>query len=179
MDAYLRFGFFGNTSLYYELNNIVPIMDIMSAEGAPAAIVATINNLPIGGTLLLLFFIVFCFIFLATTIDSAAYTLSTVSLADSKAVREPARWIRLFWGGVLCSVSVILLYGNGLDALQTLAVITGFPILFIYIIVTLSLFKWLKEDHPGYKTQKFNKKSYSIRDADIPPANQGSSRLDK
>ncbi|WP_240374038.1 BCCT family transporter [Bacillus piscicola] len=150
----LAFSFFGNTSLYFQLNKIVPIMDIMDTQGAPAAIVATIKALPIGGAPLIILFIIFCFIFLATTIDTAAYTLSQVSMPSFEVGKEPPRWVRLFWAGVLCSVATILLYGGGLDALQTLAVITGFPILFIFVLINMSLFKWLKEDYGVQSTDK-------------------------
>ncbi|RXT01549.1 BCCT family transporter [Ammoniphilus sp. CFH 90114] len=142
----IAFAVFGNTSLFYELNGIVPVLDILAKDGAPAAIVATIQGFPLGGTLLLAVFVIFCFIFLATTIDTAAYTLSFVSTPPTQVVQEPARWIRLFWAFVLGSVAIILLYGGGLSALQTLSVITGFPILFIFVIMTKSLFQMLKED---------------------------------
>ena len=95
--APIAFAVFGNTSLYYEMNGIVPVLDIMAKDGAPAAIVATILGFPLGGPLLLAIFVVFCFIFLATTIDTAAYTLSLVSTVPTQIVKEPARWIRLFW----------------------------------------------------------------------------------
>ncbi|WP_100401934.1 BCCT family transporter [Bacillus sp. FJAT-42315] len=142
----LAFTVFGNTSLYFELNNIVPVVDILTNEGAPVAIVAMIKSMPLGSTVLLAVFIVLAFIFLATTIDSAAYTLSFMSSKASTENQEPTRWIRLFWAGVIGSVAIILMYGGGLSALQTLSVITGFPILFIFILVAISLYKWLKED---------------------------------
>ncbi|WP_096203202.1 BCCT family transporter [Bacillus sp. FJAT-45350] len=142
----LAFMVFGNTSMYFELNGIVPVLDIFASDGAPAAIIATIAGLPFAGEFLLAIFIIFCFIFLATTIDSAAYTLSFMSAKPTKVIQEPARWIRLFWAFVLGGVAITLMYGGGLSALQTLAVITGFPIIFIFGIIGKSFFNWLKED---------------------------------
>ncbi|WP_231603545.1 BCCT family transporter [Bacillus sp. FJAT-27231] len=143
----LAFSVFGNTSLYFELNNILPVIDILQNEGAPAAIVAMIQAMPWGSHVVLAVFIVLAFIFLATTIDSAAYTLSFMSTKATTEEKEPARWIRLSWALIIGSVAIVLMYGGGLQALQTLSVITGFPIMFISLIILISLLKWLKEDY--------------------------------
>lgn len=146
----LAFSVFGNTSLYFQLKGIVPVIDIVAKDGAPAAIVAMITAMPLGSTVLLAVFIVLAFIFLATTIDSAAYTLSFMSSQAVSENQEPQRWIRVFWALMIGTVAVILMYGGGLGALQTLSVITGFPVMIICIIITISLFKWLREDHPKH-----------------------------
>lgn len=143
----LAFAVFGNTSLYFELNGIVPVIDIVQQSGAPAAIVAMIQAMPLGSTVLLAVFVILAFIFLATTIDSAAYTLSFMSSQAVTEEQEPARWIRVFWALLIGTVAVTLMFGGGLAALQTLSVITGFPVMFICIIIALSLFKWLREDY--------------------------------
>ncbi|RKJ37859.1 BCCT family transporter, partial [Butyricicoccus sp. 1XD8-22] len=157
----LAFAVFGNTSMYFELNNILPIMDIVQNEGAPSAIVAMIQAMPLGTTILLVVFVILAFIFLSTTIDSAAYTLSFMSSKAATEMQEPARWIRVFWALVIGAVAVILMYGGGLSALQTLSVITGFPIMFICIIIGISLFKWIKEDYEKSITAEVSEKEYS------------------
>jgi BCCT family betaine/carnitine transporter len=74
-----------------------------------------------------------------------------MSTGAIKPEHEPARWLRLFWAGLLGAVAIILMFGGGLKALQTLSIITGFPIMCIFVFIVLSLFKWLKEDYPyGY-----------------------------
>lgn len=75
--------------------------------------------------------------------------------------QEPARWIRVFWAVMIGAVAVILMYGGGLSALQTLSVITGFPIMFICIIIGISLFKWLKEDFAKSVDRQPVSKNYS------------------
>lgn len=153
MGCALAFAVFGNTSMYLELNGIVPVLDIVQNSGAPAAIVAIISAMPFGSNVLLAVFVVLAFIFLATTIDSAAYTLSFMSSQAVTEEQEPARWIRVFWALLIGTVAVTLMFGGGLGALQTFSVITGFPIMFICIIIAVSLFKWLREDHPQVQTQ--------------------------
>lgn len=159
----LAFAVFGNTSMFFELNGIVPVNDIMAENGAPAAIVAVIQAMPLGETVLLAIFIILAFIFLSTTIDSAAYTLSFMSSKAATEEQEPARWIRVFWALTIGAVSIILMFGGGLQALQTLSVITGFPVMIISIIIGISLFKWLRshkevESKENKEEQIFEKK---------------------
>ena len=47
----LAFTVFGNTSLYYELTRILPVVDIMTNQGAPAAIIAMVKSMPLGTAL--------------------------------------------------------------------------------------------------------------------------------
>ncbi len=87
-------------------------------------------------------------IFLATTVNSAAYTLSDVASINLQPGEEPARWYLVFWGIVLTSISIILMYGDGLEALQTLSIITALPLVFIMLLMIASFMKWV---HQGEK----------------------------
>src|SRR5699024_2415349 len=40
LGCWVAFTIFGNTGLYVEVNNLVPVLDILQHEGAPAAIIA-------------------------------------------------------------------------------------------------------------------------------------------
>lgn len=150
----LAFAIFGNTAMYFELANVLPVVDILMENGAPVAIIEMVKIMPLGEGVLLGLFVVFNFIFLSTTMDSAAYSLAFISSKASNVNQEPARWIRLFWAMVLGAVAIILFYGGGLKALQTLSIITGFPILLIFIFFVMTIFKWLKEDFPQEITVK-------------------------
>ncbi|MGO4889424.1 BCCT family transporter [Anaerobacillus sp. MEB173] len=162
LGCWASFAILGNTSLYFELNQIVPVVDILNESGAPAAIVAVMSSLPLG-TLVLIVFLILGFIFLATTIDSSAFALASVASKEIHPDQEPARWHRFFWALVLATVAISLLYGGGLSTLQTLAIITSFPVVFILIIMSVSFLKWLKEDnvntiHTSKKEKDLNKK---------------------
>lgn len=145
LGCWLAFSIFGNTSMFYELNGTVPVLDILQSEGAPAAIIASLTALPMGDIVTILYLAVAA-IFLATTANSAAYTLSNVASINLKVGEEPARWYRILWGIILTSISIVLMYGDGLEALQTLSVITALPLVFIMLLMLASFMKWLKED---------------------------------
>ncbi|PIC64130.1 choline/carnitine/betaine transporter [Sporosarcina sp. P13] len=142
LGCWIAFAIFGNTSMYFQLNNIVPVLDILQNEGAPAAILASLSALPLGGVVMVLYLLIAA-IFLATTVNSAAYTLSDVASINLREGEEPARWYRVFWGIVLTSISIVLMYGDGLKALQTLSIITALPLVFIILLMIASFMKWV------------------------------------
>jgi BCCT family betaine/carnitine transporter len=149
LGCWLFFAAFGNTSLYYELNGVVPVLDIMNGSSPQAAIVAVVEALPMGAFILTLF-IVMCFIYSATTLDSSAYTISAVASKNLVAGEaEPRRWNRMFWALALGSVALTLMYLGGLKPLQTAAVIVAVPLVFVIALSVWSLLRWLEEDASG------------------------------
>ena len=127
----------------------------MVSDGqAPEVIIATIVAdgdmiLPLGIPLLAIF-VVLAFIFGATTMDSSAYTLSTVATEEQGEPVEPARWHRSFWAIMLAVVTLSLMFAGGRDSLsdlQSASVVVALPLMVVLVIMTLSFMRWLKEDH--------------------------------
>lgn len=145
MGSWLTFAILGNTGLYFDRNGIVPVTDIVSNSGAPSAIVATVLGLPLGA-LVLVVFLVLAMIYLATTLGSSAFILASVVTKDLRADEQPARWNRVFWAVVLGAVAVTMMYLGGLEPLQSMAVMTAFPLLVIFVVMMVSFRRWLIED---------------------------------
>ena len=104
------------------------------------------------GTPLLIVFVVLAFIFGATTMDSSAYTLSTVATQEQGEVVEPARWHRFFWAIALATVSLSLMYVGGKDslkALQAASVVVALPLMVVLVLMTMSFIKMLRQDYPA------------------------------
>ena len=55
----------------------------------------------------------------------------------------------MVWGTMLAVISISLLLIGGLRVIQTSAVIVSVPIFIIYLLLIVSLFRWLKEDFPS------------------------------
>ncbi len=145
--CWIFFAILGNTSMYYELNGIVAVTEIMANQGAPEAIVATITALPMA-TLVLVVFVVLAFIFGATTLDSSAFTLASVATVEQEDPSiQPARWHRLFWAFVLAGVSLALMYLGGLKPLQTASIVVALPLMVVLIVMVWSFKLWLEEDY--------------------------------
>lgn len=146
LGSWIYFAIFGGYSIHLQINEILPVTDILDAQGGPAAIVAVLKTLPFS-KLVLPFFVILGFIFLATSLDSATYILSAIATKELKDREEPARWHRLLWGAILAVIAVVLLIIGGLRVIQTSAVIVSVPVIVIYLLLTVSLLRWLKNDH--------------------------------
>ncbi|NYH78304.1 BCCT family betaine/carnitine transporter [Actinopolyspora biskrensis] len=143
--CWVSFALLGNTAMFYQVSDVLPVADIVSSQGDTAGIMAALSQLPLGG-LVVAVFVLLVVLFLATTLDSSAYTMAAVSSRELPRGTEPARWHRVFWAVVLAGVSIVLMYVGGLEALQTLSIITAFPLIFVLALVLESLRRWLVAD---------------------------------
>ena len=114
LGCWVFFAVLGNTSMFFQLEGTLDMSAMVANGQAPEAIIATIlaigdRVLPFGVPLLIVF-VVLAFIFGATTMDSSAYTLSSVATAEQKQSAEPARWHRFFWAIALAVVSLSLMF---------------------------------------------------------------------
>jgi BCCT family betaine/carnitine transporter len=135
----------GGYALHLEINDIIPVSEILQAEGNAAAVVAIVNTLP-GAKLAIFVFTVLSFIFLATTLDSVAYVLASITTRDLPGDVEPGRINRLVWAFALAFIAVGLLAVGGLETVQSSSVITALPLIPVLLVLVLSLLKWLHED---------------------------------
>lgn len=157
IGCWVSFAVFGNTSMFFEITGAAPIIETLNAEGAPAAIFASLQALPLGSIVTVLYVLIAA-IFLATTVNSGAYTLADVASKNLRNGEEPVRWYRVFWGILLTGIAIVLMYGDALNALQTLTIITALPLVFIMILMMASFIKWIKEDEKLLFGTESNKK---------------------
>ncbi len=139
------FAIAGGYSLHMEMNGILDLSALLDESGIPATAVAVVGSLP-GGTVMLFIFTLLCIIFLATTLDSAAYVLASMSTRNLGGEEQPARWNRFAWAFALAVTAVGLIAAGGLKTVQTSTVIAALPLLPILVILQLSLLKWLRKD---------------------------------
>ncbi|WP_156291858.1 BCCT family transporter [Oceanobacillus salinisoli] len=153
LGCILFFGILGNYGLYLQLSGSFDVIAFMNEHGAPAAIIAILNQLPISGIIVLIF-TVLALIFLATTFDSASYILASVVQKNIN-TGEPLRWNRLFWAFTLLLLPMTLMFIGGLETLQTASIVAGFPVIFIMVLLAWSFIKASGEDlkaHREYRT---------------------------
>lgn len=138
IGSVLFFGIMGNFGLYLQLSGTFDVISHMDEFGAPAAIIAILNQLPMGSIMVGLFTIL-AIIFLATTFDSSSFILASVVQKEIQS--EPMRWNRLFWAFTLCLMPLALMFIGGLETLQTASIVAGFPIIFIMLLLAWSFMK--------------------------------------
>jgi len=139
------FAIWGGYSLYLETHNLVPVNEILNKDGIPDAVVAILQTLP-GGNLTLGVFTVLSFIFLATTLDSAAYTLASVSTKNLSGYQEPARWNRLLWAFLIALTGLALLVVGGLDIIQASTLVVSLPMVAVLLLLCWALLRDLRAD---------------------------------
>ena len=143
--SWLFFMVLGNFALSLELSQQLPVLAILDEQGAPAAIVAVILSLPLGPIALAVFCLV-ALLYLATTFDSAAYTLAAGASRDLGPQGDPSRGHRSFWALALALLPIALLGIGGLRSLQTASLVASVPLLGVGCLLAISLLRALRED---------------------------------
>ncbi|MCH8961025.1 MAG: BCCT family transporter [Bacteroidetes bacterium] len=141
----LCFVILGNYALYLELEQVLPVVEILTTEDAATAVIQVVTSLPPGRWILPLFFFI-CVVFAATTYDSASYTLAAAATRTLSPDEDPARWHRVFWAFGLGVVPIALLFLGGLKSLQTASVVVSLPLLVISLLMAWSLVRALRQD---------------------------------
>jgi BCCT family betaine/carnitine transporter len=154
LGAWLFFIVFGNYAMYLELNGLLQITEMMKSgsKETAAAISQVFTSLPLGKLALTAFAIV-SVVFLATTYDSASYTLASVSSKRLEAGQDPARWNRVFWAFALGVLPVSLMFiDGGLKVILSTTIVVSLPLLALGLIMAMSLMKMLKQDYEDNHT---------------------------
>ncbi|MDT8862913.1 BCCT family transporter [Alkalihalobacillus sp. MEB130] len=145
LGSWLYFGVFGGYAMDLQLTGKLNLAQIQAEQGDTSVIVAVLNSLPMP-VLVSVFFLILGFVFLATSLDSASYVIASVATKNLSENGEPARWHRLMWGILLSTLAISLTIAGGLSVVQTSSVLVAVPVLIMYVLMTISLLKWLKQD---------------------------------
>lgn len=89
--------------------------------------------------------------FIITSADSGALVVDSITSGGSPEARPMQRVIWAVSTGVIAAV---LMYGGGLDALQTVVTISGLPFAILLVMMCFSLYKGLKEDYEDRKRKE-------------------------
>ncbi len=145
LGSWLFYMIIGNYSLFLELEGILAVTDILNDQGHNAAIVATLETLPLAGVVIAVFTLV-ALVFVATTYDSASYALAAGATRELDASGDPARWHRVFWAFALGLLPVTLMFIGGLKVMQVTLLIVSAPLLVVGVAMSISLVKSLQAD---------------------------------
>ncbi len=147
LGCWVFYMIIGNYSMYLQMNDIVDVLGTIKSAGGSAAIVATLEAMPMAPAVITVFTLM-SIIFAATTYDSASYTLASSATLHLSAGEDPARWHRVFWAFALAVMPITLLFVGGLKSIQVMLLITSMPILIVGVFMSYSLVKSLQHDIP-------------------------------
>ena len=144
----LFFGLNGGYSMHMQLTGKMDVTGLVQSAGTAEAVTSIMQNSGFG-VIGLVLFVVITWLFTATTLDSAAFALSSASTRHLKEGENTAPILRLYWCIVLAVLPMALIYINApLSSLQTLVVILTTPFIVIYGLMVGKTMKWMKEDYP-------------------------------
>lgn len=135
----------GAYAQYLQLNGILDVTAVLSESGIPSAVVAILETLPLS-TLVIAVFTLLSFVFLATTLDSSAYVLASISTKHLAGDEEPARWNRVAWAVILAALAVGLLVIDALDTVKASTIMLALPLIPVLLVLFKSLLNQLHED---------------------------------
>ncbi len=96
----------------------------------------TFNHYPLG-IVLSIIALLLVFIFFITSADSATFVLGMLSENGSL---NPHNKIKMLWGSLISSISIVLLMAGGLNALQNILIIVALPFSLIVLLIMVSLY---------------------------------------
>ncbi|MCY0969190.1 BCCT family transporter [Chryseobacterium wangxinyae] len=137
---------FGNSAIWIDFN---------VANGALSALVSDpdalmfrfLDYLPLSEILSFIVLLVIM-IFFVTSADSGMLVMDSIS---SKNSTKSPKIQTIFWGVLLATLALMLLKAGGLEALQTMTLITALPFAIIMILFVVSLMKALVIDYSYYE----------------------------
>lgn len=145
LGCWVFFAVWGGYALDLQLSGVLDVSAILNQQGIPATVLAILKTMPMAN-LVIITFVLLCFIFLATTLDSAAYVLASVTSRELSGYEEPRRWIRIIWALLLAVVGIGLIKVGGLKAVQTSTIIVALPLIPVLGILAWSLLRMLEQD---------------------------------
>ncbi len=146
LGCILIFMVLGGYAQHLEIEGTYPVVSEATETSPSAALAGMISILPLGSVLILLLAMV-GLVFVATTYDSAAYTLAAGATRYLRADQHPKRRHRVFWAIALGSLPLSLLFLGGLRELQTASLLASLPILLVYGMLAMSISRMLNRAH--------------------------------
>lgn len=140
----LFYAILGNYSLSLELDNVFSVTGSLDDAGMFVTVANVLNTLPFNQGVLAVFALV-SIISVATTYDSASYTLASTATRSLHEGDNPARWHRLFWAGVLGTLPIFMVFVGGLEVIRSGVLIASLPLLVVGLAMALALLKSLRQ----------------------------------
>lgn len=136
----------GNYALWLDLNEVLPVREILRNQDPAEAISAVIGTLPSGRFAQLVFGVV-AIVFIAATYNSKVYSLAACTTRSLPAGQEPARWNRVFWAIGLGMIPIALMsVEGGIKVAKAAVLVASLPLLVVSLMMCLNLARSLREE---------------------------------
>ncbi|MDS0295023.1 BCCT family transporter [Halogeometricum luteum] len=153
---------FGGSALFNSLQGNGAAMAIYNESGQTFAMFGMLNQFPLGAisgllaTLLVITFFV-------TSSDSGSLVVDHLT---SGGKHDVPKIQRIFWAVTEGGVAALLLWGGGLNALQTAAIATGFPFAVILVLMCYTVYLGLDHEYELLQSEQFAERIEDMTDGD-------------
>ncbi|MEM1265629.1 MAG: BCCT family transporter [Pseudomonadota bacterium] len=138
------FGAFGGLGLFDALQGSGALLTATS-ENVGRVTFVLLELLPLSG-LTTLATIVAAFLFIVTSVVSAAFVLAMFSSGGNP---DPSTRLRLLWGGLLGLLGAAMVLSGSIDAVKKMIAVGALPFVFVSILLCVCLIRALAEERLG------------------------------
>ncbi|MDO5409643.1 MAG: BCCT family transporter [Lachnospiraceae bacterium] len=139
-------GTFGSSAMHMEFTGNHAISEAIAQYSNSIAFFAYLKQLPLAPLLLVLAVIAVVFSIVTQT-EAEVLTIADMCVASDEELAASDNfapvWLKVFWGLVMSLLAFTLLYSGGLNAVQTISIILGLPMLILLVVMCISTIKGL------------------------------------
>lgn len=140
MFGVVWFGVFGGFTMDLMTSGTFNMFEYMNTVGFDGVMLKLAEFLPFGRVIQPLIIITVMLSYI-TMADSMTSSISLMSLKTSTGVQEAPLGVKVFWGVLMGTLSVIFVTAGGINGMKTLLAISGFPVLIIMILFYAGIIK--------------------------------------
>ncbi|MEM8837552.1 MAG: BCCT family transporter, partial [Pseudomonadota bacterium] len=140
------FGAFGGIGLYETLNGRGDLL-ALTKENVDRVTFGLLEKLPFAA-LSITATILAAFLFIVTSVVSAAFVLGTFSSGGDP---EPAVGTRLTWGVILGVLGAAMIVSGSIDAIRGFIAVGALPFVFITVLIVVCFLRALKEEKHDHR----------------------------
>jgi glycine betaine transporter len=135
------FGVFGGIAFHEILNKNEHLLEVVKTD-VNSTVFAVLESLPMSGLTSSLTILI-AFLFIVTSVVSAAYVLSMFSTGGNLV---PSIKIKLVWGVILGALGVVMILSGSIEAVRAIIALWAMPFVFIVLLLMVCLLKDLKRE---------------------------------
>lgn len=145
LGTYTSFIVFGNYGLFQQVTGKVDGAGMLARGISPAQVILDIiETLPIP-KIAMLVFVVSMIAFYSSTFDANTLVVSEYCMKNKGKDQEPPNWLKIYWSIIFIVFPIVLIFNDStLEILQTLSIVTAFPLAMIMGLIIYSFFKELR-----------------------------------
>jgi glycine betaine transporter len=139
--AIFWFGVFGSIGFYGQLKISVAVLEVVKTDFNSTTFFV-LGHLPMR-LLTIAATVVAAFLFVVTSVVSAAFVLSMFSTGGDP---NPHTRTKLIWGVILGALGLVMILSNSIDAVKSIIAMGAMPFVFIVLLIMVCLLKALKSE---------------------------------